>query len=331
MRYYQIRILDVNGLPVRTWSSLDDQGNNLAGALNIEIDAPVFNFANPNGNSAGGNAAAHVTLYGISLQDIGSAQNFNDLTFELEAGMTQGLPLANPQQKGVIVYGLINQAIGNWQAALLTLDFFITPGAGGTGSINSPRNISWIWKAGSSLKSAIETTLSVAFPVTDGYSYTINVNPNIVLPQEETGYFRTLTEFAIYLKTTSAAIVGNNGLSVTVNQKNIIVVDNTQAYLAKTIDYKDLIGQPSWLNIGTISFKTVMRGDISVNDYVQMPTILSTTTANSYSRYRDTSAMQNIFQITQVRHVGNFRQPDGNSWCSVFNAIAVGTEQAPGA
>ena len=58
MRYYQIRILDVNGLPVRTWSSLDDQGNNLAGALNIEIDAPVFNFANPNGNNAGGNAAA---------------------------------------------------------------------------------------------------------------------------------------------------------------------------------------------------------------------------------------------------------------------------------
>jgi hypothetical protein len=244
----------------------------------------------------------------------------------VEAGMTSGLPLANPDQKGIIVYGMIQQAIGNWQGQQLSLDFFIVPGSGGTGSVTSPRNFTFNWKAGTNLSEAILSTLRTAFS-NSGYSDPIiNINPNLILPQDENAYFRTLAEFAVYLKRMSKSIVNVNkytGLTVLVDQKRIRVFDSSQAENTKTIKFQDLIGQPAWQDVATINFKTVIRCDLGVGDYVQLPTVLATTTANSYSRYRDTSVMQNIYQIIRIRHVGNFRQPDGNSWCSIFNAQQV--------
>ena len=325
MRYYRIQILTPNGDVVKEWSSVDANGNNLKGALNVEIDSLVYDFAIPDGST-------HVTIYGISLQDIGQAGNWNDQTMLVEAGMTAGLPLANADQKGIIVYGMIQQAIGNWQGQQLSLDFFVVPGSGGTGSVTSPRNFTFNWKAGTNLGEAITSTLYTAFQNSDYASPLVNINPNLLLPQDENAYFRTLAEFAIYLKRMTKSIANVNkytGLTVLVDQKRIRVFDSSQAENTKTIKFQDLIGQPAWQDVATINFKTVIRCDLSVGDYVQLPTVLATTTANSYSRYRDTSVMQNIYQIIRIRHVGNFRQPDGNSWCSIFNAQQVAGENAP--
>ena len=70
-----------------------------------------------------------------------------------------------------------------------------------------------------------------------------------------------------------------------------------------------------------MQFKCVMRGDISIGGYVKMPkAVVTTTTAASSSLINLKSAFEGTFQIKQIRHVGNFRQPDAESWVSTYNA-----------
>ena len=46
-------------------------------------------------------------------------------------------------------------------------------------------------------------------------------------------------------------------------------------------------------------------------------------TAAAASPFRNTSVFQGTFQLEMVRHVGNFRQPDAQSWITTFNAHPV--------
>jgi hypothetical protein len=54
-----------------------------------------------------------------------------------------------------------------------------------------------------------------------------------------------------------------------------------------------------------------------------MPEAAFKQTAASYPAFKQTSLMQNKFLITQLRQAGNYRQPDGNSWCTIFNAVQI--------
>lgn len=71
-----------------------------------------------------------------------------------------------------------------------------------------------------------------------------------------------------------------------------------------------------------------MRADLSVNDYVQMPkNLLQTpgavvTTSASQPQARQSSAFNGTFMINSVHHMGNFRQPSGDAWVTVFQAVA---------
>ena len=93
----------------------------------------------------------------------------------------------------------------------------------------------------------------------------------------------------------------------------------------KNVSYQDLIGQPTWIDAPTISFKTVMRADINVGDYIKLPNTVATSTPQSVigTPLRNRPTFQGLFQVQIVRHLGNFRQPDAASWVTVFNAYPV--------
>ena len=320
MRYYDLQIISKDdGRILNRWSSLylngAQKGSFNPGSQNIEIDVTAFNYATPLGSSS-------VRVWGVGLNDIGQAANYNGQLFLLSAGMSAGgYQLANPNQAGVILKGQVFQAIGNYQAAVLTLDFFVI-----FGQLVSPLNLVLNWTKGTELSVAIEQALRTAYP--SGTNINVNISQNIRATETQNVPALSLTAFATKCYEYSKRVIKDDKyigvqISPSADMTTINVYDGTVITPIKTLQYNDLIGQPAWLTFSTISFKTVLRADLSVNTYIKMPEAAFKQTAASYPAFKQTSLMQNKFLITQLRQAGNYRQPDGNSWCTIFNAVQI--------
>jgi hypothetical protein len=105
----------------------------------------------------------------------------------------------------------------------------------------------------------------------------------------------------------------------------------------KKIKFDDLMGQVTWIGYGSIQAKLVMRGDLDVSDIIRFPEgLISQVTAGSFpaqggtGRLADSLAFGNqIFQIQQIQHWGNYRQPDAASWNTTIWAFQLGKGGQP--
>lgn len=332
MRYYSILLGGSGGSPPSgfpavdgaavagsTWSSWIN-GANDPGALNVELDIFVTAYAIPSGNS-------WVRVWGIPIQQIAQASQLNKVAIDVYAGMAPGLPLANPAQQGKIAHGTIYPAFGNWIDTDMTLDMVLqAPFTSGNtpDTPNKPAPIVHSWQQGQPLSEALKTTLSIAFP---NFTPEINISPNLVLGYTDSGFYNTIESFAGYIRQISQSIMGDSsypGVLIAPKGNKLVVSDGTQsAGTTKQIEFADLIGQPTWLGLNTISVKAMMRGDINVGDTITMPQTLATASAASAPQFRQGSLFQGKFFVQSIRHVGNFRQPDGASWCSIFTCAAL--------
>lgn len=305
-----------------TFSSLIN-GQNNPGALNIEFDLPISAQNAPQGNVG-------ITVWGVGLGMIGQAANLNGANFTLTAGMKPGLPLATAAapQAGIVCAGTVFSSYGNWQGTDQSLTIIGQAGAQGL-----DQNVSFNWIAGQTLASAIAATLSQAFP---GYKQVINIAP-LFLPSTEPGLYGTIWQWAGYLnditKRYGTPIYGPNypGVMISVTGSTIYAYDFTVAQTPKQIAFQDLIGQPTWIKPLTVTFKTVMRSDIGMTDTIQFPQGVQApyalTTPASVLGPNSPASSKSIFQgkffISGIHHYANFRQADGDSWCSVFEASPV--------
>lgn len=328
MRYYNIVLTDAaGGQAARQFTSFVG-GQSIAGALNVELDIPVAPFATPSGD-------AYVRIWGISLADIAQASDLNNKAIAVYGGMQKGLPLANPAQAGLLVRGYVFQAFGNWIGTDQTLDLVIRAGSPPTASAGSAqpaqRNVILLWPAGTSLANALKVTLSTAYP---GYTIEVNISASLVRPNDVVGVYPDLTTFAQYIKQATQAILGGAyaGVDILLTDKTISVYDGTSTSAGSStgkaantqIAFQDLIGQPTWIEPAKINFKCVMRADLKVGDTVTMPPTLTTNSAQAQSSLLNQKAtFQGGFQIVDLRHVGNFRQPDAASWVTVIDAAAL--------
>jgi hypothetical protein len=311
MRYYTILILDpVTGKELQKYSSLNADGATIPGALNVEFDIPRVSLASPQG-------ASYIRIWGIGIKDIGQANDLNRKIVQVYGGMAKGLPLANPQQAGLLLEGEITQAFGNWQRVNMTLDLIVQTSVG---SAEVPANIVLNWKAGQTLSEALIATLTAAFPTRTVLSA---ISANLVQSHDEPAVFQTVVQLAQWAKQKTQAMLGGDyrGIDFVIKQKQFYIYDGTSSAVAKIIEFKDLIGQPTWIGPEIIQFKTVMRADVDVPDFVELPKGQVTNTAQSYSQYRDQSQFTGIFEIIGARSVGCYRQRDGNSWVTVFDAF----------
>jgi hypothetical protein len=303
MRYYDVQISDpATGSIVKRFTSIDQaSGSTLPGALNIEIDVPIYTYDVPAG-------AAFLRVWGIALTDIGQSSNFNGKTIKIFAGMAKGL-----------AQGRIFQAFGNWQGINQTLDFVFYAD---TGSAEAPQNLVLNWKAGMQLSVAISNTLQTAFPT---YKQSISISQNLVLAHDEPGVHQSLTQFAGYINTISKSIIGGtySGVRMLIRDDTFLVYDGTTPTTPKQIIFTDVIGQPVWKDFATIGLYCVLRHDIQVGDYIVLPKAQVTTTAQSYPAYRNNLVFQGSFLVTRVRHVGNFRDPDAASWVTTIDAVTT--------
>lgn len=332
MRYYSIVITNPKTGQIQVPSSLKSvgatdatytsfvNGKTLRGALNVELDIFVVPYASPAGGS-------WIRIWGVSLAEIVQSNDLNNFNIAVYGGMQRGLPLANPKQNGLLFAGTIYQAFGNWVGTEQTLELIMVPGpgapgsAGGTGTIDDPKNITHVWKKGTYLKTAIDQTLRTAFP---DYTPDIQIDPNLIYTEDDVGFYQTVEQYAQYINGLSKAIIGGttyNGVDILLQDKKFFVFDGTVSQLPLDIDFKDMIGQPTWIGPGQMQVKLVMRADIKVGNFIKMPQGLVTTTSAAQSSQLDLqSAFKGQFLVNSVRHNGNFRQQDAASWVTVVDA-----------
>jgi hypothetical protein len=328
LRYYRIELSRPSGEPVylrslsgQTLTSLTPQGKFNPGALQVELNIPLY----PQHIASSG---TYVKVWGVGLEDITRQSDFNGLNIKVYGGMSKGLPLASPNQSGLLTQGSIFQAYANWVGVEQSIVFLILPPIG---TNDAPLNVPFTWPAGTPLASAIRSTLQIAAPT---LTPQINISPNLVLAHTETGYYTSLTQFAQWINERSRSIIGGGyaGVQIATKGDKIQVWDGTQSQTnVISIQPWDLIGQPTWQENGVVTFATVMRADIDLQSVIKLPpTIIQQTAASAvYIRNQDRTAFTGNFLIQGAQHYGNFRQPSADSWNTTFQCVPDLKDTAP--
>lgn len=332
MRFYRIEITEQNNSPIIDTnrnavgpftSLIGSTGNSNLAALNVYVDLPISTYDAPMGGSL-------VRIWGLPLYFISQASNLNGKKIKMYGGMSSGLPLANPSQQGILVEATIQQAFGNWQGTNQTLDMYVRPSDGGQ---YAPRNIVLNWKNNTKMADAVKQALNDAFKAeinVQGYDISVNISDDLVAYEDIIGPFESVDQFAKKLREYSLNIVkteGYMGVSIVLANKTFLVYDGTKNISNQInptpIKFEDFIGQPTWFQPGTVTFKTVMRGDINLGDFIVFPEQTSAyqlVTAGSQTQARQRSAFNGVYQVQKVRHLGEFRQRGGDNWVTVFEA-----------
>lgn len=359
MRFYDIKFQDPDGALLQdfglarqgfqtTYTSFLN-GQTIPGALNIEFNIPQAPWAIPQQGS-------WLRIWGSGLDEASGINKLspfmdgNDIKLNgivISAGMKAGLPLAKPEQAGVIVQGSIFQPFGNWQYTNQYIEMVLLPAVGITAGqqINIPFN----YPKGTQVSDAIKQSLAGALP---NYTIKVFVSPQLVLPYDANGSYQALSQFATMLLKLSnqSAFAGITtlgggkyaGINVKVIGNTVTVYDGTVEYNdqntfadPKAIAYEDIIGQPMWIGPASVNFKTVLRADVNVGDFITLPQQLAVPyvlTAPGASvpgaPSRSNAAFQGKWVVVNKRSYANFRNANADSWCSVFN---VSTVQQPGA
>jgi hypothetical protein len=315
LRYYEISLTPQGSTtPTRVWNS-HPNGIRDPGALNVMFDMPIL----PYGTPAGGQS---ITIEGISLQDLTQAQQFAGQTLTMKAGMkAPGLPLINPNQAGTILSGLVFQSFGNWEGTEMTLDLVLYPSIY---TSDNPGNLTLIWPQGERLSDALLHCLQVAYP---NFPITITISPDYVNDHDEHHASTTLEDLAMFVGDYTEQQF-NRRVDISIQRGEVIVYDSTYKPGPIQFNFTDFVGQPTWIEPNTIQIKTVLRADIGLGDIVKMPEglqnapgVITTTGASLPSSIKYKSTFQNTFTVIESRAVGNFRSPDGASWCSIFNCV----------
>jgi hypothetical protein len=313
MRYYDIEISGGKSYTSR----------NNPNALNVELDI--------NKQDADHTGGATAVIWGVSLQDISQATDLANKKVTVSGGMQPGLPLATLQSAnaGELISGYIWQAFGNWVGTEMWLTLIMLPDidppsqAPAPNAPNPPpRNLTLNWTKGTMLSDAVKQTLQTGYPKQPA---DINISSQLVAPQDNIGYYPALKDLNIYLRFASQQIMTGNqtyqGVGCCMQNGKITVHDGTSSSSPKMIQFTDLVGQPTWILPYTIQVKVVMRGDLKIADRIKLPPTLVVTTAAAQSGIPGPLTFSGTFKISVLRHIGNFRQPDGAAWITVIEAL----------
>lgn len=299
--------------PLRKWTSVGTNGQDNPGALNVQLDLLIYPASTPMGSST-------ITVEGVALEDIRQAQQFANMTLQIKGGMSAGLPLADPTQAGLLLQGSVFQSFGNWIGNDMTLSFVANASLY---TYDTPGNIVLIWRKGDTLAASLANTLKIAYP-------------DLGQPKIQIGQYVNSSDVVHAVRTFSDlgqmvnSITGGK-VQMTIQNNVVLVYDGSVAQSPKELRFIDLIGQPTWIQPNVMQFATTMRADIQVGQLVKMPAglqdapgIIQTTAASTPSQLKYKVSFQGSFVIQSVRHIGNFRDPSGASWATVFQAATLG-------
>jgi len=322
VRYYDIILSKDDGTVLKRYRSQKSDGSPDGGALKVEFDIPVYAYGIP----AGG---AHIKVSGVNFADIQQSSDFatsnstpgnpRGANIILLGGMGKGLPLANPAQAGLLLSGQVQQCWGNWQGTETSLELvsFAKPY-----TRTQPANLSFNWQKGQTLQDAVTATLTTAYP---GSTITGGFTSTLVYTEDQPGFYQTLEQFSAYVLAASQSIIqtdGYIGAQIRPTPAGFELFDGSTLKAPKAISFLDLMGQPTWIDVATLQVRLVLRADLNVNDIITLPTgTNAVNTQNNYAQNRNRSSFQGTFMVKNIRHLGDSRQPSGDSWLTIIECV----------
>lgn len=243
---------------------------------------------------------------------------------------TTSLSLTNAQQiAGQLIsdfsIGPATQQVGN------TISSFI--GGGNFSPLSAPLNFIHNLLPNMPLSGAIQQTLSTVFP---NAQLNLAISPILMLAYQDSGIYQSLEQYSGYINNLSQSILGimggaYPGVHISSNSNLVDIWDGSQSIGSSVIDYKDLIGQPTWLDFNTVSVKIVLRGGLRVGMDITLPATLYNfsgassvlPSANSQNQQRSNVTLSGTYKIMKVLHVGDFRNPDGANWSTNIEAAVL--------
>lgn len=318
MRFYNIVITDSGGAVKRQYTSLNADGSFNGQALRVTLDIPQSNFAQPAG-------LAMVRIYGVAFTDLNSTADMVGMNVTISAGMSKGLPLANPKQQGLIARGYIFQAFGNWQGAEVSLDLIIAPAIG---NATEEANITLDWKNGTPLTGAVTNALQAAFP---SIPVVGQFSDAVTAPQDTPHLSSSMGDFAQKVNEFSnarAISADYLGANIAMQGDKFYLYDGTSTIAQPTvnINFTDLIGNATWIEYNVMQFKAVMRGDLSPGGIVTLPKGTNAINSqNTFTQFRQNLSFQNSFMVSMIRHLGDNRGRGADSWVTVVNCNLLNT------
>lgn len=327
MRYYELDITDsvqkpiadATGNPIGPFVSTESP----AGALNIIFDILI---TSPDVATGG----TMLAIYGLPMAALSQSVNLFGANVMLYGGFSGGLPLERPEQQGILLQGKVFNPYGNWQGVNQCMNLIVNPGLL-TDKTGKPLTITVDGKAGERLSDVLTRALRGAYPDTQ---LDISISDKLVLPESWQGIYNRPSQLAIAMKSASLGLIneeGYSGISLVMQKGIIRFFDNLTTSNAREISANELIGQPTWIGINKMSFKTPLRGDLMVGDVITLPdslingsqSLLSVNTPAAFSVQRDKLNFSGKFIITSMRHVGEFMNGSGEAWVTIFEAIGM--------
>ncbi|HHT0302140.1 hypothetical protein [Raoultella planticola] len=329
MRYYRLEIInpktgkppvDSNGKPIGPFDTSKTPGC----GLHVEFDFEVTGLDVVRSGTM-------LTIYGLPIEMLKQSVNLQGCLVRMKAGFAPGLPLANKDQQGEIIYGEIYLAYANWIGTNQTLNLVINPTIRKTDD-GKPFFIEGEGRTGEKVGDVISRALQKAFP---NKLIDCTVSGSLVLPESWNGTYEDIGSLAMVLRSASIAMMRDkkySGIAISILSDRIRIYDNVSAKWgeSKTIHAHELIGQPTWIAPFTVSFKCPLRGDIRCGDVVKLPEglysgaasiVMANTTATSVIS-KNSTTFTGKFLVKSVRHIGAYLTADGDAWVTVFEAYA---------
>ncbi|EFN6231550.1 TPA: hypothetical protein JLT96_000422 [Escherichia coli] len=329
MRYYRLEIInpktgkppvDSNGKPIGPFDTSETPGC----GLHVEFDFEVTGLDVVCSGTM-------LTIYGLPIDMLKQSVSLQGGLVRMKAGFVQGLPLANKDQQGEVIYGEIYLAYANWIGTNQTLNLVINPSIRKSDD-GKPFSIEGQGEAGERVGDVLVRALQKAYP---NKLIDCTVSDNLVLPEPWTGKYTEIGSLAMVVKNASIAMMRNerySGIAISILSDRIRIYDNASAKWGepKTIHAHELVGQPTWIAPFTVSFKCPMRGDIRCGDVVNLPEGLysgaaSIVMANTMAPgviSKNSTTFTGKFLVKSVRHIGSYLTADGDAWVTVFEAYA---------
>jgi hypothetical protein len=316
MRYYDIEITDAKTGEVKLAINTK---NNVG--LHIELNAVVT------GMSESGTAT--LKIFNLPIKFFTRQFDFVGKLIKIKGGMNKGLPLANPSQQGVLVFGYIQFCIGERERGVTFLMFNITPSAF---TPKTPKNFVLKWEKGQKLSDALRNTFTNAGLIAN--QYTINLADKWVATKTDAVGFTSETQFSRFLGEASKLEMI---MYFDTGSQRYIVTDGSEVKKkTKVISLRDLIGQPIWnsgsgssISInGTVSIPVTLRGDLQWQDIIDVvdPQVTKSGQGTATISLPNSARVgfSGKFVMFQQTHIANYAIPGGDNWVTVIEATTVG-------
>lgn len=283
-----------------------------------------------------------IAIFGLPVEFLREDNNLRGYQFTLSAGFQAGLPLANPDQRGIVMQGTVYTSYANFigtnQCLILNC---ITQQFDNVLSSYPIVPIVFNGKEKDKLSDVLLIALKNAYS-TEKYPdliFDIKISDKLILTEDMWGLYEGgLQQLAIAMRSLSKGLYQNisyDGVRMTMQGNKIIVWDNDykpQNIKVVPIKLQELIGQPSWLSVNTMTFKCQMRADINVSDYIKLDKspystqerIFFSSSSQIFNYARNNLTFSGMFQIRSVRHVGQYQNPDANNaWVTIYEANLI--------